>query len=95
MKREDVPQHIRDRVAEVTTGRAQIGNNAGGWRSLSEIRALMATMFGNGPQPRRAATLRANTTPRPANTTPTAAQQPAPTEDEQLYAKAWGRPRRT
>ena len=62
MRTEDVPAEIRARVANANGFRAQVGNSAGGWRSLSEIKSLTASMFGAASKPRRAKPKVSNTT---------------------------------
>ncbi len=79
MRTIDVPKHIRDRVAAAHPRGAQVGNSAAGWRTLSEIRGLLASAFGTSPKPRRA---------QPQATT-TSTTRARPDDAEALYRKAW------
>ena len=49
MRTNDVPKHLRDRVAAANPRGAQVGNHT--WRTMSEIKQLLAQYF---PNPRRA-----------------------------------------
>lgn len=76
MRTSGVPKHLRDRVDAAHPRGAQIGNSA--WRTLSEIRGLLATAFGN-TKPRRAK----------QQATTTSTTRARPDDAEALYRKAW------